>query len=187
MSSGKAPSAGQKVSSASASDGTVQRPAKSPTQVTPGDSGPVYQEGTGFVQDSSLAAESKRSGGAFSENRGGNVGEQHHVLSRGSDSGGSAGVEAQQSYGGQAPSYVQSQYHRDPNGPHGKNLQEGGFEGSGPGDSILAEPGSKQDPGRAAEHDLKLSQAKTGRDAGPRQGGLEGEHPYQVLDSERST
>lgn len=49
-----------------------------------------------------------------------------------------------------APTYVASQYTRDPAGPHGKNLHEGGFEGSGTAEGALPEPGSIEDPGRAA-------------------------------------
>jgi hypothetical protein len=150
----------------------------------------MYQEGPGSIQESSLAAESARSGGGFSENRGIGKGDDQQYDSgpgAGDSSGGgggSAGLRDQRSYGGAAPSYIQSQYQRDPSGPHGKNLQEGGFEGSDRGESLRAEPGSKKDPGRAAEMDLKLSQAKAGRDAGPRQHGVEGEQPYQILQSD---
>ncbi|KAK4142061.1 uncharacterized protein C8A04DRAFT_38580 [Dichotomopilus funicola] len=49
-----------------------------------------------------------------------------------------------------APTYVASQYIRNPAGPHGKNLHEGGFEGSGTAEGALPEPGSMEDPGRAA-------------------------------------
>ncbi|KAH6613795.1 hypothetical protein B0J18DRAFT_460657 [Chaetomium sp. MPI-SDFR-AT-0129] len=49
-----------------------------------------------------------------------------------------------------APTYVASQYIRNPAGPHGKNLHEGGFEGSGTAEGELPEPGSIEDPGRAA-------------------------------------
>ena len=86
-----------------------------------------------------------------------------------------------------APTYVNKQYTRDQAGPHGKNLQEGGFEGSGPGKSIQAEPGSKDDPARLAEQKMNLNQTHGGTGTGPRQTRLSGEQPYGALDSETSS
>ncbi|KAK4100054.1 hypothetical protein N658DRAFT_559945 [Parathielavia hyrcaniae] len=75
-----------------------------------------------------------------------------------------------------APSYVVNQYHRDRAGPHGKNLTEGGFEGSGTAGGPLPEPGSANDPTRAATRDMRAAVASQGRNAGVRQmGGVEGE------------
>lgn len=141
-----------------------------------------------MVDSSSLAAASERSGGGFSENRGAKqpFDQQPHVSGSGSGNGPASSLEAQQSYGGAAPTYVLGQKMRDPAGPHGKNLKEGGFEGSGPGDSITAEPGSERDPARVAEGEMGLARNRVGREAGPRQGGLEGGHPYEVLENERS-
>ncbi|KAK4191145.1 hypothetical protein QBC35DRAFT_448761 [Podospora australis] len=54
--------------------------------------------------------------------------------------------------GAPAPSYVENVLYssRLTSGPHGKNLKEGGFEGSGTAEGPLPEPGSEQDPSRAA-------------------------------------
>ena len=65
-------------------------------------------------------------------------------------------------------------------GPHGKNLTEGGFEGSGPGDSIEAEPGSKDDPARLAEGKFE-KQNSAGAGSGPRQGVVSAEQPFGAL------
>ncbi|KAK4164473.1 hypothetical protein QBC43DRAFT_317531 [Cladorrhinum sp. PSN259] len=127
----KAPSAGQKV--------------------TPSDA-PTIHESAGKVEDSSLAAESIRSGGAFSENPEskfkGTPAKQSSSL-RGSGSGSSeseSNANVEPGVGG-APLDTQS---AAPPGskPHGKNLKEGGFAGTGTGEGALPEPGSDQDPGR---------------------------------------
>lgn len=56
---------------------------------------------------------------------------------------------------GEAPSYVNNQYTSDQNSPHGKNLNEGGFNHQAAHDGIRkafnSEPGSTNDPGRLAE------------------------------------
>lgn len=58
--------------------------------------------------------------------------------------------------GGPAPSYAAVQQGlRDPAGPHGKNLKEGGFEGSGTEAGPLPEPGSEQDPTRVATSEMR--------------------------------
>ncbi|KAG7286365.1 hypothetical protein NEMBOFW57_008674 [Staphylotrichum longicolle] len=70
--------------------------------------------------------------------------------------------------GGPAPTYVNSQRYRDPAGPHGKNLKEGGFEGSGTEAGPLPEPGSMEDPSRAATGlgSQSQSQGKKGGEQG---------------------
>ncbi|KAK4194571.1 hypothetical protein QBC40DRAFT_238272 [Triangularia verruculosa] len=52
--------------------------------------------------------------------------------------------------GGKAPTYVENVIHETGGRPHGKNLTEGGFEGSGTEEGAWPEPGSENDPGRAA-------------------------------------
>ncbi|KAK4042641.1 hypothetical protein C8A01DRAFT_33305 [Parachaetomium inaequale] len=95
----------------------------------------------------------------------------------------SGGLESQQSYGGAAPSYAANQRFRDPAGPHGKNLKEGGFEGSGTEAGPLPEPGSMEDPTRAATRDLKAGMASMVKGAGPSKqtGGAEGKSWYTPL------
>lgn len=103
-----------------------------------------------------------------------------------SGGGGGGGLESQESYGGAAPTYVTNQRYRDPAGPHGKNLQEGGFEGSGTEAGPLPEPGSKDDPTRTAMRDLQTGlRSAPGQGAGPRQpGAVEGKHWYSPLDGD---
>jgi hypothetical protein len=94
-------------------------------------------------------------------------------------------VENPEGQGAAAPTYVPNQRYRDPGGPHGKNLKEGGFEGSGTEAGPLPEPGSMEDPTRVATRDLKAGMGSQGRDAGPRQtGGVEGKSWYTPLDSD---
>ncbi|KAK3935534.1 hypothetical protein QBC46DRAFT_242577, partial [Diplogelasinospora grovesii] len=149
----KAPSAGQKVQL--------------------GENAPITREGAGPVPDESLAAESIKSGGAFSENRGAIPGSgpqrdpgagapytrgepPKDLRSRDESQGGSGdALENQKSYAGPAPTYVLSrEFMKDKKGPHGKNLKEGGFEGSGTDGGPLPEPGSMEDPARLAELNL---------------------------------
>ncbi|AEO59237.1 hypothetical protein MYCTH_94730 [Thermothelomyces thermophilus ATCC 42464] len=123
-------------------------------QVTTGENIPVTREATGDISKDSLAAEvrQKRSQQPQAQPGGG-------VL------------ESQQSYAGLAPTYVTNQRHRDPAGPHGRNLKEGGFEGSGTEAGPLPEPGSMEGPTRIA-----TGLAAQGRkEAGTKQeGGVEG-------------
>ncbi|KAF7542405.1 hypothetical protein G7Z17_g11596 [Cylindrodendrum hubeiense] len=161
-------------------------------KVTLGQDAPVTQEGAGNAPSDSLAAESNREGGGFASNRGihsenspdfndeASAARNSHNRSDRSD--------VPESYGGAAPTYINSQYRQDPNGPHGKNLQEGDWDESrgkeGIRKAMNAEPGSKNDPSRLAEHQFQLKQSVGGPDAGPRQGDLTGKTAYDTLDSE---
>ncbi|KAH6842562.1 hypothetical protein B0I37DRAFT_199273 [Chaetomium sp. MPI-CAGE-AT-0009] len=96
------------------------------------------------------------------------TGQEHQQQTRGQGTGGgkkasesgtgtgTGGLETQQSHRGAAAG-----------GPHGKNLTEGGFEGSGTEAGPLPEPGSAEDPGRAAVAGGR------GRAAGAGAGGVE--------------
>ncbi len=102
-----------------------------------------------------------------------------------------SGLESQASYGGTAPSYVTSQFRHDTKPPHGKNLTEGGFQGSGTDGSPLPEPGSKYDPSRVAEQSMLMGlsasrHARQARKGDMTSGGLEDEQPYQALGSDES-
>ncbi|KAK0616283.1 hypothetical protein B0T14DRAFT_497568 [Immersiella caudata] len=107
----------------------------------------------GAIDPSSLAASSIRSGGAFASNEGASPGDQpasdSHAHAPGSHKQKESILDHQYSYGGQAPNHVLSQYIKDEAGPHGENLRVGGFEGSGT-ERKMPEPGSKDDPERAA-------------------------------------
>jgi len=105
-------------------------------------------------------------------------------MAKESSSASGGGLESQQSYGGAAPSYAANQRFRDPAGPHGKNLKEGGFEGSGTEAGPLPEPGSMEDPARAATRDLRAGMASTVKGTGPGKqtgGGVEGKSWYTPL------
>lgn len=104
------------------------------------------------------------------------------VASHKKEGGGASGIEEVMHT---APTYVSSSFVRDTGGPHGKNLKEGGFEGSGTGKGNLAEPGSLGDPGRVAEAHFAKINKEVGREAGPRQGKLDNEQPYGALGSEK--
>ncbi|KAL2022006.1 hypothetical protein VTK56DRAFT_6246 [Thermocarpiscus australiensis] len=193
--SGKAPSAGQKVTPSNA---------------------PVTHEPTGPVPPSSLAAESARRGGAFASNPDQQQ-QSHHpttTSSSGPDTGAGTGTakatsltlenaqkqpqpqrrQDEEAQGAPAPSYIASQYRLDldPSGgrPHGKNLTEGGgFQGSGTTEGPLPEPGSELDPGRVAERDLRARRMVGGPgssgDAGARERGrITGEGGYDKLGEE---
>lgn len=127
----------------------------------------------------SLAAESARSGGAFSVNRGAEPGsgpsqrqyQQQQQTSGGgkvsapgeggSNAGSAGALESQASYGGPAPTYVNAQYMTYEGGPKGENLKEvESFEGGsrdGVEAALAAEPGSKMDPSREAELRLGIA------------------------------
>ncbi|KAK3394890.1 hypothetical protein B0H63DRAFT_61536 [Podospora didyma] len=130
-------------------------------------------EGAGAVPNKSLAAESIRAGGEFASNRGAVPGSGPAKDNRASAPGSAntntnPTLENQQSYGGAAPSYVLSQQLNTGGTPHGKNLTEGGFAGSGTSGGRLPEPGSKDDPARAV-----VSAFAEGQHGRTRQAGLE--------------
>lgn len=163
-------------------------------KVNLGQNAPIYQEGTGNVASDSLAAESYREGGEFASNR---EAAPHETETRArqteygsgpaSTGNTSSGGIPSSEQGQAAPTYVNNQFTRDEDGPHGKNLHEGGFAGSGPGNSIQAEPGSKHDPARLAEQKFNLKQTHQGTGTGPRQAGISGEQTYDALDPETSS
>ncbi|TPX12234.1 uncharacterized protein E0L32_007120 [Thyridium curvatum] len=189
-------------------------------KVNLGQDAPVARESAGAVPAESLAAESVREGGAFAQNRtagesqsfgGGNnnssnsSSSSHHTRKKSTSVPASHGRQQNAGEGGgsgsgtntaaaaaAAPSYVDAQFVRDTAGPRGKNLREGGFEGSGPGNSIEAEPGSKDDPARAAVLGFVSGEGGGGRGArqpggGGGGGGFEEEQPYGALRSETSS
>ncbi|KAL9948868.1 hypothetical protein D7B24_004927 [Verticillium nonalfalfae] len=161
-----------------------------------GKDAPVTQESTGAVPSGSLANESAKKGGDFAENSGVQAGstadskssgtDANHGSSKNSNSnassstkgssggggGGNGDSKSSGAQGGTAPSYVENQYIRDGSGPHGKNLQEGidyANTKDGLKAALEAEPGSANDPARAAEQQFLQSQTRAGRDAGPKE------------------
>ena len=175
MSTGKAPSAGQKVA--------------------PDRNGPSQPEATGPVASDSLAAESK----AFVQGNEATPQQQpsdsfttpaesHHNTQPTSTfpSTGVAGTQNGTQNFDPAPTYVNNQYHQDRSGPHGKNLKED--------DSIATEDknkntsfsqfGTKDDPGAAAEQKFVLADTAPVGSTGARQKGSEGKTVYDALSSE---
>lgn len=179
--------------------------------MTPGENSSATRETAGNVASDSLAAESYREGGAFasnpnaapenlsqSDNRSGgetlsaatdsNSRDAAHFASQSSSANyaEATGRDAQsqpESYAGAAPSYIQSQYQQDPNGPHGKNLKEGDWDESQARDglrkALASEPGSMDDPGRLAEQNFQLKQGTGG--TGPQDGSVDNENVYSNL------
>ncbi|KAK4249718.1 hypothetical protein C7999DRAFT_39201 [Corynascus novoguineensis] len=91
--------------------------------------------------------------GAGTGNKTTSLGQENQQTSSGTgqtSTGSGGGLESQRSYAGPAPTYVYNQWYREPGGPHGKNIKEGGFEGSGTEGGPLPEPGSMEDPSRIA-------------------------------------
>ncbi|KAK4229422.1 hypothetical protein QBC38DRAFT_472349 [Podospora fimiseda] len=144
MSFHKAPSAGMKV--------TPSNP-------------PITHESTGKVENSSLAAESIRSGGPFKENPESRF--ESTAVKPSSSSTETSGLSSSSSGISSAAK------------PHGKNLKEGGFEGSGTEGGSLPEPGSKDDPGR------KGLEKEIGKGGGIKISG-EGENMFCGLSTEES-
>ena len=169
MTTGKAPSEGQKV--------------------TAGQNAPYTAAATGPVAPGSLAAESQ----AFTQS---NEATPQHMPRENFTSASKShqGTQATSTTtsdtqsAGQAPTYVNNQYHHDPSGPHGKNLKED--------DSIATEDkqkntsfsqfGTKDDPGAAAEQKFTSANASAAGPTGGRQKGLDGKTPYDALGSETS-
>ncbi|KAI0015982.1 hypothetical protein F4780DRAFT_32381 [Xylariomycetidae sp. FL0641] len=125
------------------------------TKVTAGQNAPVTNEGPGAVPAGSLASESAafKSANQADSNTSGNP-----AAGPGQSGSGGSGANA-----GAAPSYVENQYHRDPAGPHGKNLTEDPSLGTGDDvkNASMAPIGSKDDPALAAENKIAASTADT--------------------------
>lgn len=141
----------------------------------------MTQEGAGNVSGS-LAAESAQNGGEFANNRNiDNSGSNPGAKAQGTsiDTSSSGGANA----AGTAPTYVNNQYNRDSGGPHGKNITEDP-EMSGRPAALSVEPGSKDDPGRVAEQEMRLKQTRGAPGTGERQDGAGNQQPYGALDNE---
>lgn len=141
----------------------------------------MTQEGAGNVSGS-LAAESAQKGGEFANNR--------NIDDSGSTTGGKASVKVQDASStgtsaaaGTAPTYVNNQSARDSGGPHGKNITEDP-EMTGRPAKFNVEPGSKEDPGRVAEQQMRLKQTGGAPGTGERQEGVDNQQPYGALDNE---
>lgn len=147
----------------------------------------MTQEGAGNVSGS-LAAESAQKGGEFSNNRNINDSGSKTGTDTGAKAPGTSSTSTSASGGaaaGTAPTYVNNQYGRDTGGPHGKNITEDP-ELTGRPAKFNVEPGSKEDPGRVAEQDLRLKQTRGAPGTGERQDGAGNQQPYAALDNETS-
>lgn len=169
MTSGKAPSEGQKV--------------------TAGRHAPYTNEATGPVAPDSLAAESQ----AFLQT---NESTPQHMPRENFTSASQSHQSSQPTStaragtqnAGYAPTYVTNQYHHDTSGPHGKNLKED--DGIATEDkqknTSFSQFGTKDDPGAAAEQKFTAANASTAGSTGGRQKGLDGKTPYDALGSNAS-
>ncbi|KAI0517597.1 hypothetical protein F5B22DRAFT_110845 [Xylaria bambusicola] len=154
------------------------------TKVTTGRNAPVTQEGPGAINDS-LAAESE----AF---RQANRVEGASISARAPGSStaytqGSMPRESGTSDAQAAPTYVNSQYRRDPSGPHGKNITEDnsiGTEDRSKNASFAAEIGSKDDPSLLAEQKFSQANSLGAGAGGARQRAVDDKTPYDALGEE---
>ncbi|PHH93112.1 hypothetical protein CDD83_492 [Cordyceps sp. RAO-2017] len=164
------------------------------TKVTGGKDAPVSREGAGLVASESLAAQSYREGGEFAENRRAepeNISSSNDTAGPQATSSQKASGHAVGSRGGTAPSYVVNQNLRDPHGPHGKNLKEGGFEDPKLEDGLQkafnAEPGSIDDPGRVAEATFAQKEAAQSSASTQKDGQLSTGTAFDGLNPETSS
>ncbi|GJN76492.1 hypothetical protein VFPBJ_09080 [Purpureocillium lilacinum] len=161
------------------------------TKVDLGRNAPVTEEGAGYVAPGSLAAESFKGGGEFSENRHGQPDSTSSGTTRSGARSGPPETAPAGENGGTAPSYVSSQYIGDSGGPHGKNLKSGGFADSKTKDGLKmaleSEPGSKNDPSRLAEERFELRAAAGPGVSGRRDTELSTSTKYDGLDRETSS
>ncbi|KAK3402141.1 hypothetical protein B0T20DRAFT_132169 [Sordaria brevicollis] len=148
---------------------------------------PPKQEGPGPVPSDSLAAESIRHGGAFAQGNpsaSASVGDSTSSKNTRANPPGTAhqthptsqsSKHENPEQGKPAPTYTlnAAQELKDQSGPHGKNIQEGGFAGSGTEGGSMPEPGSKRDPGRVALKDMLAKTGSAGKE-GAGKGSQEG-------------
>ena len=163
-------------------------------KVTPTPAPVTTPHSHGQIDPSSLAASSLRSDGAFASNTGASPGDtpavNPHANPPNSRNAAKSGAQSQSSYGGAAPTYVNSQFLTYEGGPKGKNLTEGGFAGSGTSGGRMPEPGSKGDPGRAALEGFTGSSVEEGtkkRKVDDGEGELgKGDNEFRVLKDEEA-
>ncbi|KAI0456747.1 hypothetical protein F5B21DRAFT_123655 [Xylaria acuta] len=167
------------------------------TKASAGPNDPIIQEGPGVVKPDSLAAESQ----AFRQaNTTGLDNQQRRPQEDVSASARAPGTSTTYSQGGMlretgsgraktAPSYVETQFHRDPSAPHGKNIKED--ESIGTGDtaknaSFTAEIGSKDDPSLLAERRFEELNSTAPGLSGGRERATHEKTTYDVLGDRES-
>ena len=103
-----------------------------------------------------------------------------------SSGGGSEGNSSGFTNADPAPTYASVNHHDSK--PKGTNIKEGGFDSDAPNASFTSEIGTDQDPGRQGEYDQQRRSAGDAADSGlPKtQRGLDGDHPYQSLNSDET-
>ncbi|KAI1390672.1 uncharacterized protein F4822DRAFT_160175 [Hypoxylon trugodes] len=162
------------------------------TKITTGKNAPITGEGPGIVAQDSLAAESQSFRQANQAVPQQVPREDLTSASRPHESGvhtststSNTRTSGQGSNAGIAPSYVQSQYLKDPSGPHGKNLKEDDSIGTEDKskNASFSEFGTKNDPGLAAEQKFTLSETANAGSTGGREKGVDAQQPYGVLGS----
>lgn len=173
----------------------TEKPNKAPSAgVKVTTNAPTRQEGTGAVNSDSLAAESQafREANSIESDKQQNRPEESASFSAhapGTSTSYSQGGSMARETGGKtantAPSYVNNQYHRDPNGPHGKNIKEDDSLGTGKNASYAAEIGSKDDPSLLAEQTFTNRNATAPGAQGGRQGMNSDKSTFDGLENER--
>jgi len=146
-----------------------------------------YAEGLGGQADANPSGFTTSSSGLTSATGGlENSGYQAHGLRRGS--GGPADDAVAPGSTDEAPGYITSVVGGGgEDRPHGRGLTEGGFTGEA-GNTLAAEPGSVNDPGRAAVDSFQASNAKVAGSVGDtRTGGLDDSTRFDGLAREERT
>ncbi|KAI1183087.1 hypothetical protein F5B17DRAFT_417543 [Nemania serpens] len=157
-------------------------PPSAGTKVSAGRNAPIVQEGPGPVNPDSLAAESQ----AFGEANAAGLERQQHRPQEGASAPPFSKGNVPRETGGEAhtaPSYVDNQFRRDPNGPHGKNIEEDESIGTGGAKnaSFDAEIGSKDDPSLLAERKFYQANSAAPGSSGGREGTVAEKTTYDVL------
>ncbi|KAI6093205.1 hypothetical protein F4821DRAFT_222439 [Hypoxylon rubiginosum] len=162
------------------------------TKVTAGKNAPVTSGGHGTVAQDSLAAESQ-SFQQSNQTAPQQVSRQDLTSTSKSHEGGIHQKAASNPTSKQgnhnaaaAPSYVQSQFLKDPSGPHGKNLTED--ESIATEDksknASFSKQGTKDDPSNAAMEQFNRANTTNVGATGGRETGIDNEQPYAALGSD---
>ncbi|RWA10230.1 hypothetical protein EKO27_g4865 [Xylaria grammica] len=162
------------------------------TKVSAGTNDPMIQEGPGAVKPDSLAAESqafRQANSAGLDNQRSRPQEGVSASARAPGTSASYSQEAMPRETGSrgahtAPSYVESQYRRDPSGPHGKNIKEDDSIGTGDtakNASFTAGIGSKDDPSLLAERKFGQANSVAPGSLGGRERTVDDKTTYDVL------
>ncbi|KAI0490359.1 hypothetical protein F4859DRAFT_6243 [Xylaria cf. heliscus] len=159
------------------------------TKVSAGPNDPIIQEGPGAVKPDSLAAESQafrqaNAAGLDKQQRRPQEGVSASARTPGTSTTYPQGGRSRETGSGSAPSYLESQFRREPGGPHGHNIKEDdiiGTEDRARNASFAAEIGAKDDPSLLAERRFEQQNAIAPGSSGGRERATHEKTTYDVL------